>query len=91
MAAPQEKAQFVLWFIEIKSDVQTQRNYRLSMEEIHHPVLPFMHGKGNLWRQGQYCIKRGAGNQEHLRKTLIMFHKPLLVLLGSPSALLPEL
>ena len=28
MTTPQEKAQCVYWFIEIKSDVQTQRNYR---------------------------------------------------------------
>ena len=28
MTTPQEKAQCVSWFIEIKSDVQTQRNYR---------------------------------------------------------------
>ena len=28
MTAPQEKAQCVSWFIETKSDVQTQRNYR---------------------------------------------------------------
>jgi len=29
MATPQEKAQCVSWFIETKSDVQTQRNYRI--------------------------------------------------------------
>ena len=28
MTTPQEKAQCLSWFIEIKSDVQTQRNYR---------------------------------------------------------------
>ena len=28
MTTPQEKAQCVSWFIETKSDVQTQRNYR---------------------------------------------------------------
>ena len=28
MTTPQEKAQYVSWFIETKSDVQTQRNYR---------------------------------------------------------------
>ena len=28
MATPQEKAQRVSWFIETKSDVQTQRKYR---------------------------------------------------------------
>ena len=28
MTTPQEKAQCVSWFIETKSDVQTQQNYR---------------------------------------------------------------
>ena len=28
MATPQEKTQYVSWFIETKSDVQTQRKYR---------------------------------------------------------------
>ena len=28
MTTPQEKAQSVSWFIEAKSDVQTQQNYR---------------------------------------------------------------
>ena len=28
MATPQEKAQCVAWFIQIKSDMQTQQNYR---------------------------------------------------------------
>ena len=28
MNTPQEKAQCISWFIETKSDVQTQRNYR---------------------------------------------------------------
>ena len=28
MTTPQEKAQCVSWFVETKSDVQTQRNYR---------------------------------------------------------------
>ena len=32
MITPQEKAQCVCWFIETKSDVQTQRNYRSKYE-----------------------------------------------------------
>ena len=32
MTTPQEKAQCVSWFIETKSDVQTQRNYRSKYE-----------------------------------------------------------
>ena len=50
MATPQEKAQswFIeSWFIEMKSNVQTQQKYR-SMEEIRHHVLEFMDGTRNL-------------------------------------------
>ena len=32
MTTPQEKAQCASWFIETKSDVQTQRNYRSKYE-----------------------------------------------------------
>ena len=49
MVTPQEKAQCVSWFIETKSDVQTQRRYRLSVETIHHQSLQFIDSKGNLW------------------------------------------
>ena len=49
MVTPQEKAQCVSWFIETKSNVQTQRRYRLSMETIHHKSLQFVHSKGNLY------------------------------------------
>ena len=62
MTTLQKKAQCVSWFIETKSDVQTQRNYR-SMEETHHHVLQFVYGTRNLWRQG------GVGDQEHPKKT----------------------
>ena len=68
MTTPQEKAQCVSWFIETKSDVQTQRNYR-SMEETHHYVFQFVYGTRNLWRQGQCSIQGGVGDQEHLKKT----------------------
>ena len=67
IAIPQEKAQCVSWFIETKSDVQTQRNYK-SMEETHHNVLQFVYGTKNLWRQGQCLMQEGVGNQEHLKK-----------------------
>ena len=33
MVTPQEKAQCVSWFIETKSDVQTQRRYRTKYEK----------------------------------------------------------
>ena len=47
MTTPQEKAQCVSWFIETKSDVQTQQSYR-SMEETHHHVLQFVYGTRNF-------------------------------------------
>ena len=68
MTIVQEKAQRVSWFIETKSDVQTQRNYR-SMEETHHHVLQFVYGTRNLRRQGQCSIQGGVGDQKHLKKT----------------------
>ena len=39
MTTPQEKVQNVSWFIETKSDVQTQRNYR-SKYGRHQPSYP---------------------------------------------------
>ena len=53
LATTQEKAQCVSWFIKTKSERQTQQNYKLSMEEIHHHVRQFVHGIRNLWRQGK--------------------------------------
>ena len=43
MTTPQEKAQCVSWFIETKSEVQTQQNYR-SIEEI---LCTVEHGSSN--------------------------------------------
>ena len=71
MTTPQEKVQCVSWFIETKSDVQTQQNYK-SMEETHHHILQFIYGTRNLWRQGQCLIQGGVGNQDHLKKTSSM-------------------
>ena len=72
MAAPQEKAQCVSWFIEIKSDLQTQRNFRTKYGRDRRQVHQFVYGTRNLWRQGQCSIKRGVDDQEHLRKTSIV-------------------
>ena len=65
---PQEKAQCVSWFIETKSDVQTQRNYRskYGRDPSSPPSIRLWH---NLWRQGQCSIQGGVGDQEHLKKT----------------------
>ena len=41
----------------------------VSMEETHHHVLQFVYGTRNLWRQGQYSIQGGVGDQEYLKKT----------------------
>ena len=91
MATPQEKAQCVSWFIKTESDVQTQRNYRnkYGRDPQLHPSIR-ARDKKFIWKQVQYWIKRGVGNQEYLRKTSSVFQKLLIVLLGSPSALLPE-
>ena len=57
MATPQEKAQCVLWFIETKSDLQTQRNFGTKYGKDH--VHRFVHGTRYLWGQGQCSIKDG--------------------------------
>ena len=64
MVTPQEKTQCVSWFIETKSDVQTQRRYRLSMKTIHNQSLQFLDSKGNLWRRvnAECSEKRGTKN-----------------------------
>ena len=47
MTTPQEKAQCVSWFIETKSDVQTQRNYRskYGRDPPSHPSIRLWHKK----------------------------------------------
>ena len=47
MTSPQEKAQCVSWFIETKSDVQTQRNYRskYGRDPPSHPSIRLWHKK----------------------------------------------
>ena len=69
LTTPQEKAQYLSWFIETKSVIQTQETTEVSMEETHHHVLPFVYGTRNLWKQGQCSIQGGVGDQEHLKKT----------------------
>ena len=81
MTTPQEKAQCVSWFIETKSDVQTQRNYRSKYGRDPPSCLQFVYGTRNLWRQGQCSIQGGVGDQEHLKKTSSMQGKPFNVLL----------
>ena len=68
MTTPQEKAQCVSWFIETKSDVQTQRNYRSKYGRDPSSRLSIHLCTRNLWRQGQCSIQGGVGDQEHLKK-----------------------
>ena len=69
MTTPQEKAQCVSWFIETKSDVQTQRHYRskYGRDPPSRPSIRLWHKY--LWRQGQCSIQGGVGDQEYLKKT----------------------
>ena len=69
MTTPQEKAQCVSWFIETKSDVQTQRNYRskYGRDLSSRPSIRLWHKK--FMEIGQCLIQRGVGDQEHLKKT----------------------
>ena len=69
MTTPQEKEQCVFWFIETKSDVQTQRNYRskYGRDPPSRPSICLWHKK--FMEQGQYSIQGGVGDQEHLKKT----------------------
>ena len=48
MATPQEKTQCVSWFIETKSDVQTQRKYRTKYGRNPPNVLQFTNRTKNL-------------------------------------------
>ena len=68
MTTSQEKAQRVSWFIETKSDVQTQRNYRSKYGRDPPSRLSI-----RLWHkkfmETQQCSIQEVGDQEHLKKT----------------------
>ena len=72
MAISQVKAQCVSWFIQSKSDLQTERNFRTKYGRGPPSRHQFVRGTRNLWRQGQCSIKGGMNDQEHLRKTSIV-------------------
>jgi len=61
MATPPGKAQCVSWFIETKSDTQTQRNYRTKYgrDPPSRPSIRARHKK-----QGQCWIKGGVDDRE---------------------------
>ena len=69
MTTSQEKAKCVSWFIETKSDVQTQRNYRskYGRDPPSRPSIRLWHKK--FMETGQCSIQGGVGDQEHLKKT----------------------
>ena len=69
MTTPQEKAQRVSCFIETRSDVQTQRNYRskYGRDPPSRPSIRLWYKK--FMRQGQCAIRGRVGDQEHLKKT----------------------
>ena len=54
MTTPQEKAQCVFWFIETKSDVQTQRNYRSKYGREQGRRSFFFQG-GKFQKNGTFC------------------------------------
>ena len=75
MTTPQEKAQCVSWFIETKSDVQTQRNYRskYGRDSPSRPLICLWHKKFmetgtvfNTRRSGQ--LRTSEENIERVRQ-----------------------
>src|SRR5207253_7428627 len=64
MATPQQKAQCVAWFIETKSDTQTQRNFRTKygVDPPHQGRL-LESGTGNSWTLAASWTKRGVVGQ----------------------------
>ena len=61
MATPQEKAQCVSWFIETKSDMQTQRNYRINYRR-HPPSRPSIRAWHNKFMEtGTVLDKERSG------------------------------
>ena len=86
MTAPEEEVQCVSWFIETKSDVQTQRNYRskYGRDPLSHPSIHLWHKKfmetGTVFdtrRSGQ--PRTSEENIKHVRKA---FYSPGLLSLG---------
>lgn len=75
MASPQEKAQYVLCFVETRSETA-----ELSMEEIHRHVRT-----RHLWGRGRWWMKGGAEHGEHLSKTWMERDKLFIVLHQNPK------
>ena len=86
MTTPQEKAQFVSWFIKTKSDVQTQRNYRskYGRDPPSHPSIRLWHKK--FMETGTVFDTRRSGrprtSEENIERVRQAFHSPGLLSLG---------
>ena len=66
MATPQEKAQGVFWFIETKSDDQTQRKYRIKYGRDPPCLSSNYRWHEKFIQQDQCCIQLEVGHQKHL-------------------------
>ena len=61
MSTPQEKAQYVSWFIETKSDIQAQRNFRRRKPPAR-PTIRARHKK--FMETGSVLQRKGAGRPQ---------------------------
>ena len=72
MTTPQEKMQCVSWFIETKSDVQTQRNYRskYGKDPPSHPSIRLWHKKfiETVFNTRSWQPRTSEENIEHVRQ-----------------------
>ena len=68
MTTPQEKVQCLSWFIETKSDVQTQRNYKTNYgrDPPSRPSIRLWHKK--FMETGKVFDAGGVGDEAHLKK-----------------------
>ena len=68
---PQEKSQCASWFIETKSDIQAQQNFRYKVwRQSYLRDPPFEHGIKSLWRLVVHYRKRELADLKYQKKTL---------------------
>ena len=71
MSTPQEKAQHISWFIQTKSDIQAQRNFRHKYgTRSHLRDLSFKHGIKSLWRMVACYRERELADLKYQKKKL---------------------
>ena len=70
MSPPREKAQCVSWFIEAKSDIQAQRNFRRKYERKspERPIIRAWHKK--FMETGSVLQKKGADRSQILEEEI---------------------